>query len=320
MKNILFPIYAFVICILFSTQLNAQQDAHYTQFMFNKLSINPGYVVAQDYACASCLHRSQWSGFEGAPTSQSFNLRVPFPKSNVGVGLSINRDVIGPSKSITTNLIYGYRIKFKDGNLGVGLQGSIKNYQVDFSNSNASREGDSAIGMDMSSQTFVNVGAGLYYYTPKYYIGISVPHIIKNDISLISSQLANNSDFTKETLHSFLMTSVIFDISPQVKIKPALLLKYAKNAPFDMDINANLIFFDRFWAGMTYRIGGFQNNGLGESIDLILQYQINNHLRLGAAYDFALSDVRKYSSGTYEILLDYCLAPRNKLLTNPRFF
>ena len=97
-------------------------------------------------------------------------------------------------------------------------------------------------------------------------------------------------------------------------------MKYAKNTPFDMDINANFIFFERLWTGLTYRIGGFRNNGLGESLDLIVQYQINNNLKAGVAYDFSLTKVRQYSSGTYEIMLDYCLAPRNKRLTNPRFF
>ena len=122
MKNIFFPL---IVFILFSFQLNAQQDAQYTQFMFNKLSLNPAYVVAQDYTCISCLHRSQWVGFDGAPTSQSANLSIPFSNRNIGVGLSVNRDVIGPTKSVGASLIYGYRIQMNEGNLGIGLQLSL---------------------------------------------------------------------------------------------------------------------------------------------------------------------------------------------------
>lgn len=309
-----------LILILTFGSLYAQQDAQYTQFMFNKLSLNPGYVVATDYTCISCLHRSQWVGLEGSPTSQSANVRIPAFANNAGFGLSLNRDVIGPTNSLTANFIYGYNLKFGTGNLGIGIQGTLRNYIIDWDKANTLNPGDLASGFGESSQIFFNFGLGLYYYTPKYYVGLSIPHIVKNDISLTYDPNSNDNQFSKEDLHLYLMGGILFELNETVKLKPAVLVKYAENAPIDIDLNASLILFDKLWVGATYRFGNFQEDNFGESVDFILQYQITNPIKIGIAYDFTLSKVRNYNSGSYEVMLEYCLSPNNKRLTNPRFF
>ncbi len=314
----------FILLIIFFSSfagtISAQQDAQYTQWMFNKLSLNPGYVVATDYPCISCLHRTQWAGLEGAPTSQSLNLRVPLKKKNVGFGLSINRDVIGPSESLRAGLIYGYAIDFGKGKLGVGVEGALRTYQVKWGETNSILSGDVAVPGNEAMKTFLNVGAGLYYYTPKYYIGLSVPNFINNDISLVSNTTFTGTDFSKQTFHGFLMAGLILNVSEDIKYKPGILFKYAKNAPLDLDLNSSMIFFDKLWLGLTYRLGGFSDEKVGESLGFILQYQFSDPFKLGIAYDYTLSKVRDYNSGTYEIMLEYCLMPKNKNLTNPRFF
>ncbi len=298
--------------------LLGQQDAQYTQWMFNKLSINPGYVVSSDYACVSCLHRSQWVGLEGAPVSQSLNVRIPFYNKNVGVGLSINHDQIGPTNSWQVSGIYGYRVDFENGQkLGIGLQGTVRSYRVKYSETQALESGDGSIGAD-ESRMIPNFGVGLYYYTPKYYIGLSVPRLLEGDLSLFDN-VTSISDFSREEVHAFLMAGVVFELNDALKLKPSLLFKYVKDAPFDADLHASLIFYDTFWAGLTYRMGGIGSSG-GESLDLVLQLQLSRAFRLGFAYDHTLSKVREYSDGTFEVVLDYCLNPGNDKLTNPRFF
>ncbi len=296
-----------------------QQDAQYTQFMFNKLALNPGYAVSSETPCISCLHRSQWVGLEGAPTSQSLNARFPMFKKRIGLGLSINHDKIGPTNSWNFSAIYAYKIPIGKGNLGIGLQGTLRSYSVAFTQTEAVVSGDATIPTMDLRKTLPNFGAGLYYQSETFYFGMSVPHFLNGDLSSFDF-LLTNSDFSREELHAYAMAGMVFQLSETLRLKPALLIKHAKNSPLDLDINASLIFFDRFWVGATYRMGGLQNDS-GESIDFLLQYQFTNAFKLGVAYDFTISKVRDYNSGTYELVLEYCLHDKNKgMLTNPRFF
>lgn len=307
------------LAMMFVLNLSAQQDAQYTQWMFNKLSLNPGYAVSSDYACASALHRSQWVGLEGAPVSQSLNVRVPFQGKNVGVGLSVNHDKIGPTNSWTVSGIYAYRIDFGENrSLGIGLQGTLRSYRVNYTDAVTIQSGDGSIPTTNESRTIPNFGAGLYYYTPKFFIGLSAPRILEGDLTFFNNG-TGNTDFSREEAHIFLMAGVVFDLNDAIKLKPSILLKYVDDAPFDADLHASLIFYDTFWAGATYRLGGVADSP-GESLDIVLQLQLSRAIRLGFAYDFTLSKVRDYSDGTFEVVLDYCLNPGNDRLTNPRFF
>ena len=296
-----------------------QQDAQYTQFMFNKLALNPGYAGSAGTPCVSCLHRSQWAGFEGAPVSQTLNFHMPMFKKRVGLGVSIQHDQLGPTDSWVFNMIYAYRMKLGNGDLSFGLQGSMRNYKINWSKTTATQSGDGLIPGGASSKVLPNFGAGVYYETPKYFFGLSIPHMISSDLTFTEGKLTN-TNFSREQMHAFLMAGAVFDLSKTIKLKPSILMKYVENAPFDMDVNASLIFFEKFWTGLTYRLGGVGKNSAGESVDMIVQYQFSPAIRAGIAYDFSLSEVRTYNSGTYEIMIDYCLSHSNKRLTNPRFF
>ena len=299
--------------------LVAQQDAQYTQWMFNKLSLNPAYAVHGDDACFSALHRSQWVGLEGAPTSQSFNGRIPFKGRNVGIGLSVNHDVVGPTNSWTVSGIYAYRFNFGNGrNLSLGLQATARSYRVNFTETTTITPGDGHLPTTDQTRTIPNFGAGIYYYTPKFFIGLSAPRILESDLSFFDDGL-NNSDFSREEVHNYFMTGAVFELNQALKLKPSLLVKYVKDAPIDIDLHTSIIFYDKFWTGATYRIGGFDGS-IGESIDLVFQFQINNQIRIGFAYDHTLTKVKTTNDGTFELVLDYCLKSDNSNLTNPRFF
>jgi len=254
---------------------------------------------------------------DGAPTSQSLNVRFPLYEKRVGFGLSINHDNIGPTDSWTFSGIYAYRFPMGKANLGVGLQGTLRSYTINWDDTAALQTGDGTIPMGETRKMLPNFGAGLYLTHPKYYVGLSVPHLLDGDLTFYD-QVANVSDFSQERVHAFLMAGMVFKVSSNVMFKPAFIMKYARNTPFDMDINGSFIFYEKLWAGLTYRIGGFHDS-VGESLDLVVQYQLTNALRLGVAYDFTLSRVRTVNDGTFEILLDYCFSQKDRL-TNPRFF
>ena len=298
---------------------NAQQNAQYTQFMFNKLALNPAYAGSSEVPCISCLHRSQWVGLDGAPTSQSVNFHMPFFKNRVGFGVSINHDQIGPTNSWNLGMMYAYHLPVSDhSKLSIGVQGSLRSYSVNWSETTSTQDGDGAIPMVDNATVLPNFGMGLYYYSKKFYVGVSATSLINGDLSLFED--AANSDLDGEEMHAFVMSGIVLPLTSKIKIKPAILVKYTANTPFDMDIHTSLIFFNKLWTGLTYRLGGLKDNDIGESIDFTLQYQISNKIRAGLAYDFTLSDVRNYNDGTYEVMLEYCLNHNDKRLTNPRFF
>ena len=303
------------------TGLFAQQQAQYTQFMFNKLWMNPGYAGTGTLPCLNIITRNQWLGFDGAPVSQSLNFHSPLKKQRVGLGVSLNHDKIGPTNSWTLTANYAYRIPTKIGRLSVGIQGSLTDYGVNFSELQGLQSGDGYAADDERHKTLTNFGAGVYFTTKKYFAGISLPFMIRNDISFtddVSSSV--NRGYGQQEIHWYLMAGAVIRVSNTIRFKPAFLYKYANNAPSDLDINGSFIFLDRLWAGLSYRLGGSTRDSFGESIDIILQYQMGNGMRIGTAYDFSLTELQNHNNGSIEFMLQYCFYKKSEEVTNPRFF
>ncbi len=308
-----------IACILLRISLQAQQEAHFTQFMFNKLSFNPAYAGSSEYASISALHRSQWVGLEGAPTSQVVNFQTPMKNKRVGLGMTVMHDQIGPSTSWSYQLKYSYGFPIANGRLAIGLQGSLRNYRVKWDKTKAIQQGDAVLSSDPTNRMLPNFGMGIYFQNRKFFVGASLPNILKGDLSFYEGE-EYNTDFSQEKQHFYFMGGLILPIGNATMFKPAFLVKYTENAPASVDLNASLIFVEKFWVGATYRMGGDQFTKLGESLDAIVQYQLSQNIRAGVAYDFTLSKMRAYNSGTFEVVLDYYFMKQNQILTNPRFF
>ncbi len=307
-----------IFLILLLPLINAQQNTQYTQFMYNKLWLNPAYAGSHNTGCVQAIARNQWQGLDGAPSSQAISFHMPIAGKRAGVGLSLMHDEIGPSNEWLINANYAYRIPMGKGQLSFGLQGSIKNYRIDFALLNTVNPDNSVLPSDLRTRNILNFGAGVYYYGDKFYAGVSVPYILSGDLGF-----AENGDldqFAEQVVHYYAMGGYLFDISSKVKLNAQALFKSTSVTPFDMDLNASLIFFDKLWTGVSYRHGGSTAQGIGESIDLVLQYQPTPSLRLGMAYDFTLSEIKNYSDGTLEFMAQYCISYRNDKITNPRFF
>jgi type IX secretion system PorP/SprF family membrane protein len=306
--------------MLVGLTMSAQQDAQYTQFMFNKIAYNPGYAGSAEVPSLTAIYRNQWAGLEGAPKTQVLSFHSPVFNERTGLGATIVRDEIGPTESIFVALSYAYRIKLRKGTLGLGLQGVVRNYRVRWDDLEAAHAGDQLVSEASGSKILPNAGLGAYYETEQFYLGMSIPHLVKNDISLVDAEVGGTQINATENIHAYLMSGFIIKLNNSVKFKPGVLLKLVDNAPFDMDLNAGFVFMNKLETGISYRLGGSTAQGFGESLDFILQYYINNTFRIGTAYDLTLSELERGNSGSYELLLQYNIQKKNEKFTNPRFF
>lgn len=312
-------IFTIVLITVFYLQLYSQQEAQYTQFMFNKVAFNPAYAGSHETLSFTGIYRTQWVNLEGAPVSQTFSFHTPIFGKRIGLGMNLHHDKIGPTNSWNYSLIYAYRIPIKEGHLSVGAQGIIRNYRVDWRDVTAIHSGDALYGNSEESKLVPNFGLGVYYSNKAFYAGLSIPRLLDRDLTFQYDGNIQNGDYSKEARHAFLMAGMLIPLNEQLSLKPAILIKYAQNAPTDVDLHAGLVFDNKLNIGVTYRVGGFHTS-IGESLDFVFQVLLNEKLKLGLAYDYTFSEIRNYHAGSYELLLEYSLISKQKGTTNPRFF
>ncbi len=317
------PMYKFILTLFFcGTMLFAfgQQDEQYTQFMYFKPGYNPGAVGSNDAPCFSLIARNQWIGFEGAPQAQLLSFNMPVFNKRVGIGANIIRQTIGITERYSAETLYAYRIPIGRGVLGMGLQASVRFIRMNFSRAESIQPSsqDDAIPGDIQSKYVPNFGAGLYYSNQRYYVGISVPRLLENNIDLADS----GQTLSKEVRHVYAMAGILIDLGDHVQMQPQVLLKYVPGAPFDGDANLNFIFAEKFTTGVSYRLGGSKRSGIGESVSAVLGMQLSESILFGLSYDFTLSELQKYNSGTIEGVFRYCIGGRSQgnEYVSPRFF
>lgn len=317
MKRILFSIAILASC----TALSAQQDAHFTQFMYNKLLINPGYAGARGVPSLSAIFRSQWIGFEGAPQSILASYNGPFLSNRVGIGVTLNSLKIGLQRDFTGTLAYSYDVVSEENvSVRIGLSGAVRSLGIAYGEAAFVDTGDGSISNQKENDIYGNVGAGIYSTVMnRFYFGVSVPRLYANVIGFANN---NATVLAKEYQHFYGMAGAILPLSEDINLMPSVLLKYVKNAPFDADINLNLDIKRKFTAGVSYRMGG---DGIGDSVDLLAYWQATSKVGVGVAYDFTLSSLKDYNAGSVEVLIQADLKDANsggrkKKMTNPRFF
>ncbi len=297
--------------VLFSMimDLQAQQDPHYTQYMYNMNLINPAYAGSKENLSIGMLYRKQWVEIEDAPTTATFSGHAPVGK-NVGLGLSVISDKIGP---VEENNIYGdfsYTLQLGgEHKLAFGLKAGLTLHQVGLFtdiNHTLPDQNDPAFAQNTSNSYF-NLGSGLFYYTNKYYLALSVPNMMK------SKHLDyNGRKFGSEVSHYFLTGGYVFDVSENIKFKPFFMMKSAFNAPTSLDLSTNFLFNQKFEAGITYR--------LEDSFGAMINYAISPNVKLGYAYDHIVSDLNVTTPSSHEIVLLFDLNFPRKVSSSPRFF
>ena len=284
----------------------AQQDAQYTQYMYNTINVNPAYAGSRGALSIFGLHRAQWVGMDGAPVTNSFSVNTPINESKVGVGFSVVNDKIGPTVSNDISADISYTIQTSETwklSFGIKATASLLNLNVDELNP-ADQNDDQ---FQNYSKFSPNIGAGIYFHSDKAYVGLSVPYFIQTN---------NYSDddvaIYKELMSYYFIAGYVFDINYNLKFKPALMTKATIGAPLQVDLSANFMFMDKFVLGAAYRWDAAFSGMAG--------FQVYEGLFVGYAYDSDTTNLKNYNSGSHEIFLRFELFNHLNKIVSPRFF
>jgi type IX secretion system PorP/SprF family membrane protein len=288
----------------------AQQDPHYTQYMYNMNVINPAYAGSKENLSFGLLYRKQWVEIEDSPTTFSFSGSAP-AGSNVGVGLSVISDRIGPVEEKNVYGDFSYTLSLGgEHKIAFGVKAGATFHDVglysDIGNGKVPDASDPAFDQD-TSKVYSNIGTGLFYYTNKYYVAFSVPNMLK------SKHLDfNGRQFGTETQHYFLTGGYVFDLNPNLKFKPFTMVKSAFNAPTSVDVSTNFLIKEKLELGATYR--------LQDSFGAMVNFAITPSLRIGYAYDHIVSDLKVATPSSHEVILLFDLSFSKKVSQSPRYF
>lgn len=316
MKKIIFLV-PFIVASLFIQSANAQQDAQYTQYMFNTMSVNPAYAGSRGQLSIAALYRSQWVGLEGSPTSQTLNIHSPIRNSRLGYGVSIVNDEIGDGTVQETYVdgVISYTIDVSQvGKLSFGLKAGGNLLNLDF-NKLRNFDDEPINGDNIENRFSPNFGLGVYYHTDKFYLGLSAPNLLETNHFDNSNRDAESVTFlSKERINFYAITGYVFDLSNDFKFKPALLTKVVGGAPLQVDVSANFMVNEKFTFGAAYRWDA--------AVSALAGFQISDQFMIGLAYDretTALGSTR-FNDGSFEVFLRYELVKSFQKLVSPRFF
>lgn len=303
-------IYFIAILALAINELRAQQDPHYTQYMYNMSVMNPAYAGSKESMSGGLLYRAQWVGMDGAPTTGTFFLHSPVGR-NVGLGLSVISDKIGP---VEENNVYGdfsYTLNLGgEHRLAFGLKAGLTMHKIDFETIYPTlpspTPNDPFYGANPNN-TFLNIGSGVFYYTNKYYLAFSIPNMLKTKYLDF-----NGREYGTDVLHYFLTGGYVFDINPNLKFKPFAMIKSSVDAPTSVDVSANFLMYEKLELGATYR--------LEDSFGAMVNFAITPNLRIGYAYDHIISDLKVDTPASHEVMLLFDLNFPKKVSQSPRYF
>jgi type IX secretion system PorP/SprF family membrane protein len=308
-NNLITRLTLIVVISAVYTICRSQQTVMYTQYMFNGLTINPAYAGSDKFLNVSLQSRQQWIGFSGAPTSQMVSAHNLLPNKKMGLGIVLERESMGVNQTFNGYIMYAYKIKFKNGIFSMGLQAGVSNYKQQLTELTIPQGvNDPSFANDVS-YTLPNFGAGIYYSTERFYIGLSVPYLLQNTFDKSSDVLSARQS------RNYLFTSgYVFDLSPSLKLKPNFLVKYVNGAPVNIDINANLLIKEVIWIGCSYR--------MKNSINPLIELLVTPKLRFGFAYDIPISTMAGVYTGSPEVMINYRFIKKKKVsrIFSPRYF
>ena len=286
--------------------MNAQQDPQYTMYMFNTMSVNAAYAGTNDYSLITALHRSQWVGLDGAPSTQTIAYDTPI-NDRVGLGFSVVNDEIGPSNELFLDGNFSYKIPVTaKAKLSFGIKAGARLLNVDFTKGSTASSLDAAFENNIDNQLLPTIGVGALLYTNKSYLGLSIPNFIETEYYDADTGL-----IAEERFHLFFIGGYVFDLKKNIKFKPAFLTKLVDGAPLSVDLSGSLYFNDLVHAGLSYR--------WDDSVSAIVGVNITKKLMVAYAYDLTTTDLGNYNSGSHEITLQYRFI-KNSVLRSPRYF
>lgn len=302
MKNVI------IILLLVNMSVFAQQDSQYTNYMYNTINVNPAYAGSRGVMSIFGLHRSQWVGLDGAPITNTASVHTPIEDSNLGVGLSLVNDRIGAADetSISADLSYTIQTSWQY-KLAFGIKGTANLFNVDYTKLNRYDLIDPKFQNNIENEFSPNIGAGVYFYSDKLYVGLSVPHFLN------SNQFDDNSSSASlERLHYYLIGGYVFDLSTDIQFKPAFMCKTVVGSPVQLDLSANFLFNEKFVLGVAWRWDAAMSAMAG--------FQVSKGMYIGYGYDLETTQLANYNSGSHEIFLRFELSKKQERIVAPRFF
>ncbi|NMH26487.1 PorP/SprF family type IX secretion system membrane protein [Flavobacterium silvaticum] len=303
-------IYITALAVFMGLAASAQQDPHYTQYMYNMSVMNPAYAGSKESLSGGLLYRKQWVDIEDSPSTGTFFAHAPVG-NNLGLGVSLINDRIGPVEETNAYIDVSYTLHLAgEHRLAFGIKGGATFHKVDFTQIYPTLPdvGDGVFAGANPSETLLNVGAGLFYYTDKYYVAFSVPNMLKGKYLDY-----NGTNYGSETMHYFLTAGYVFQLTDNLKFKPSAMLKSAFKAPTSLDVSANFLFSERFEIGATYRL----EDSFGGMVNFAI---IRDVLKIGYAYDHIVSDLKTTTSSSHEVMLLFDITGSKKVSRSPRYF
>jgi len=296
-----------IVMFVFTTQAFGQQDPQFTQYSDNMLFVNPAYAGSRGVLNLTAMHREQWVGFEGRPVSSTFSAHSPLTYQSVGLGVTIVNDQTGPIKQTMMYGDFSYTLKFKnqERKLSFGIKGGFNMISIGTSTLQTTEVNDPKLLQNVRNNINPNIGFGVYYHSPRFFIGASSPKLIERGYDGISK-------VNLEKRHYFGIIGGVFPINNHWKIRPTTQIKLTEKSPISIDASVAAIYKERIWFGGMYR--------LNAAFGVFAQYQVSPQFKLGIASDFGTQAIRNYNYGTFEVLISYDFVFKKVGLRSPRYF
>ncbi len=292
----------------------AQQDPLFTQYMYNKLAINPGYAGSHDLFSMEALTRFQWVGIEGGPRTTTFSAHTPLRNPHIGVGFYAGLDKLGPTLGYNVMGNFTYRVIFRQSKLCFGINAGIIYYDIDWGALNPKDAGDVELVSQVSNKAVPDIDFGVYYYAPRFYVGLSAKHLLQNQLSVSSAPVPDSeTSFTRLKRHFYGIAGGVIPLTDGLVLMPSLLVKLVEGAPVQADFNASFLVLEVLTLGASYRTNS--------ALAFLVGINITRNLSFGYSYDIWFNALKGYNAGSHEIRIgyDFDLFGRSRMLS-PRYF
>ena len=294
-----------IVFLGLSSMVFAQQDPLFTQYTYNKLLVNPAYAGNDEGLSLTLVNRAQWISIEGAPNTLTLSAHTVSKNRKVGLGLYIFRDAIGPTVSNGLMGTYSYRLINEEAVLSFGIQGGINYFDFNYAKMNL-KDADYLFDPSDVRSITPDVNIGLYYKDDKYFAGISSKHLLENDFGFVQSD--KSTSFERLSRHYYIVAGRIFNLVDDINLISSTLVKFVSSAPVQFDVNATVLFKDKFRVGMSYRTQ--------KAITFMAGIGLSNRLKLGLSYDFYFNELQLHNYGSSEIRLQYILGRKQNELVS----
>ncbi len=298
------------LMLLYRLELCAQQYVGHTMALWNQMALNPAYCGSEESLDAGLFVRNQWTGLDGAPRTENLFVHSPLAHGQFGVGLNVMRDRLGISGTTGAQVSFSYKMAFDQGTLSLGLSGEFANHRMNWTQTDAFVEGDQAIPMADIANNEYNFGFGAHFRNEHFYVGLAIPRLLESSTDFLNQEAGLMASFTHRR-HFYLQAGGIWRAGERLYIHPVAMARYVQGAPFQTDLGVLFYLKDLLWFGPSYR--------WGDSVSMMFNYEVNEQLSVGYAYDFTITQLQGHM-GSHEFYLGYTLRKQRDGYNHPRFF